>query len=250
MSLKSFQFVSSGGGGGGSGTVTLISTDANLTGGPISTTGTIGLANVISFVSGNVTTTNSNVGTAIVNINTLNAAVNGLNSQIPVNYASTANLSVTYNNGTSGVGANLTATTNGVLSIDGASPVATQRILVKDQTANVQNGVYTVTVVGSAGTPFILTRATDYDQSAEIAAGDGFYVISGSTLNNTTWVQQTPAPVTIGTTGIVFTQFAAGNPILPISRGGTGANTAVTALNNLGGVTTGKSIAMAIVFGG
>ena len=235
----------------GTGTVTLVSTDANLTGGPISTSGTIGLANVISFVSGNVATTNSSVGTAIVNINTLNAAVNGLNAQTPVNYASTANLSVTYNNGTSGVGANLTATTNGVLSLDG-SPAATQRVLIKDQTANVQNGVYTVTVVGSAGTPFILTRATDYDQSSEIAAGDGFYVISGSTQNNTTWVQQTAAPVTIGTTGIVFTQFGAtpSTSILPISRGGTGANTAVTALANLGGVSTGKAIAMAIVFGG
>jgi hypothetical protein len=252
VSLKSFQFVQGGGGGGGSGTVTLVSTDANLTGGPISTTGTIGLANVISFVSGNVTTTNSSVGTAIVNINTLNAAVNGLNAQIPVNYASTANLSVTYNNGTSGVGATLTATTNGVFSLDGASPAATQRVLIKDQTANLQNGVYTVTVVGTTLTPFILTRATDYDQSSEIAAGDGFYVISGSTLNNTTWVQQTPAPVTIGTTPIVFTQFA-GSPstgILTIARGGTGANTAVTALNNLGGVSTGKAIAMAIVFGG
>ena len=252
MSLKSFQFVQGGGGGGGSGTVTLVSTDANLTGGPISTTGTIGLANVISFVSGNVATTNSNVGTAIVNINTLNAAVNGLNAQIPVNYASTANLSVTYSNGSSGVGATLTATTNGVFSLDGASPAALQRVLIKDQTANLQNGVYTVTVVGTILTPFILTRATDYDTSSEIAAGDGFYVISGSTQNNTTWVQQTPAPVTIGTTGIVFTQFA-GTPstsILPISRGGTGANTAVTALNNLGGASTGKAIAMAIVFGG
>jgi len=235
----------------GTGTVTLVSTDANLTGGPISTSGTIGLASVISFTSGNVTTTNSSVGTAIVNINTLNAAVNGLNAQTPVNYASTANLSVTYNNGTSGVGANLTATTNGVLSLDG-SPAAAQRVLIKDQTANVQNGVYTVTVVGTAGTPFILTRATDYDTSSEIAAGDGFYVISGSTQNNTTWVQQTAAPVTIGTTGIVFTQFGAtpSTSILPISRGGTGANTAVTALANLGGVSTGKAIAMAIVFGG
>jgi len=259
----------------GTGTVTLVSTDANLTGGPISTTGTIGLANVISFTAGNVTTTNSNVGTAIVNINTLNAAINGLNSQIPVNYASTANLSVTYNNGTSGAGANLTATTNGVFSLDGASPAAAQRVLIKNQTANAQNGVYTVTIVGSASTPFILTRATDYDISSEIAAGDGFYVISGSTLNNTTWVQQTPAPVTVGTTAIVFTQFAAGGAtglpkqpytantalyanstttltlgLLPITAGGTGAANATAALANLGGVSTGKAIAMAIVFGG
>jgi hypothetical protein len=250
MSLKSFQYVQSGGGGGGSGTVTLVNTDANLTGGPISTTGTIGLAANIGFYSGNVTYTNANVGSAIVNINTLNAAVNGLNAQIPVNYASTANLSVTYNNGVSGVGATLTATSNGALSLDGGSPTLAQRVLIKDQTAQLQNGVYNVTVVGTTLTPFILTRAIDYDQSAEIAAGDGFYVISGSTQNNTTWVQQTAAPVTVGTSPIVFTQFAAGTPILPISRGGTGANTASQALSNLGGIGIGKAIAAAIIFGG
>jgi hypothetical protein len=37
---------------------------------------------------------------------------------------------------------------------------------------------------------------------------------------------------------------------IPIASGGTGANTAAQALSNLGGVTTGKAIAMAIVFGG
>ena len=37
---------------------------------------------------------------------------------------------------------------------------------------------------------------------------------------------------------------------LPVASGGTGANTAATGLSNLGGVSTGKSIAMAIVFGG
>ena len=250
MSLKSFQYVQSGGGGGGSGTVTLINTDANLTGGPITTTGNIGLAANISFYSGNVTYTNGNVGTAVVNINTLNAAINGLNAQIPVNYASTANLSVTYANGTLGVGATLTATANGALSLDSSAPAATQRVLIKDQTAQAQNGVYTVTQTGNATTAFILTRATDYDQSAEIAAGDGFYVISGSSQNNTTWVQQTAAPITVGTTALVFTQFAAGTAILPISRGGTGANTASQALSNLGGIGIGKAIAMAIIFGG
>jgi len=237
---------------GSNGTVTLINTDANLTGGPITTTGNIGLAPNISFYSGNVTYTNSNVGSAIVNINTLNAAVNGLNAQIPVNYASTANLSVTYSNGTLGNGATLTATANGALSLDGSSPAATQRVLIKDQTAQAQNGVYTVTRTGNATTTFILTRATDYNDTTEIAAGDSFYVDSGATLGNTIWVQQTPAPVTLGTTAITFTQFA-GTPstsILPISRGGTGANNASQALSNLGGIGIGKAIAMAIIFGG
>ena len=122
--LKTVAITSSGGGGGGTGTVTLVNTDANLTGGPITTTGTIGLAANISFYSGNVTTSNANVGTSVVNINMLNAAVNGLNAQIPVNYASTANLSVTYSNGTAGVGATLTATANGALSLDGSSLIS------------------------------------------------------------------------------------------------------------------------------
>lgn len=271
--LKSFQS-SGGGGGGGNGTVTLINTDANLTGGPITTTGNIGLAANISFYSGNVTSSNVNSGYSIVNINTLNAAVNGLNAQIPVQYASTANLAVTYNNGTLGVGATLTATSNGVLSIDGANPILAQRILIKDQTAQAQNGVYTVTVPGTTLTPFILTRSTDYNQSAEMNAGDGFYVELGTANKNTTWVQQTPAPITVGTTAITFIQFgttSTGLPkqpyvantalyanstttltlgVLPITAGGTGANTASQALANLGGVSTGKAIAMAIVFGG
>lgn len=252
MTIKSFQYIQSGGGGGGNGTVTLINTDSNLTGGPITSTGNIGLAANISFYSGNVTYTNSSVGTAVVNINTLNAAVNGLNAQIPVNYASTANLSVTYANGTLGVGATLTATASGVLTLDGATPILAQRVLIKDQTAQAQNGVYTVTAPGTLVTPFILTRAVDYDQSSEIAAGDGFYVISGSSQNNTTWVQQTAAPVTVGTTAITFTQFGAtpSTSILPISRGGTGANNAPQALANLGGIGIGKAIAMAIIFGG
>jgi hypothetical protein len=60
-----------------------------------------------------------------------------------------------------------------------------------------------------------------------------------------------------GTTGVTFTGgpvTTSGNitmsGVLNIANGGTGANTAATALNNLGGVTTGKAIAMAIVFGG
>lgn len=37
---------------------------------------------------------------------------------------------------------------------------------------------------------------------------------------------------------------------LAIADGGTGASTAAAALSNLGGINTGKAIAMAIVFGG
>lgn len=52
----------------------------------------------------------------------------------------------------------------------------------------------------------------------------------------------TPSTATFGTVTLGGT--------LNIANGGTGATTAATALSNLGGVTTGKAIAMAIVFGG
>jgi hypothetical protein len=69
----------------------------------------------------------------------------------------------TYNNGTSGVGATLTATSNAELQVDLTDVFVGNRILVKNQIAQAQNGIYTVTQDGSVSDPFILTRATDYD---------------------------------------------------------------------------------------
>ena len=54
----------------------------------------------------------------------------------------------------------------------------------------------------------------------QIDAGDFFLITAGSTLANTSWVQQTALPITVGTTAIVFAQFAA-----PITyTAGTGLN--------------------------
>jgi hypothetical protein len=156
----------------------------------------------------------------------VDSIASGLNYHQPVNYASTAALpAYTYNNGSSGVGATITANANGALSFGGGSPTATQRLLVKDEAGANQpyNGIYTVTQAGSAGTPFILTRATDYDTSGtgtnEIDAGDYVLVLSGTNAS-TAWVQQTTLPIVVGTTALVFLQFNA-----PITyTAGTGLN--------------------------
>jgi len=121
---------------------------------------------------------------------------------------------VTYNNGSSGVGATLTATANGALTVDSVTPSVGNRILVKNQASALQNGVYTVTTVGDGSTPFVLTRATDMNTAGtgydQVNTGNYFLITSGSTLVNTSWVLTTLAPITIGTTGLVFTQFATG----------------------------------------
>jgi len=118
--------------------------------------------------------------------------------------------SCTYNNGASGVGATLTATANGALSIDATAVTSAMRVLIKDQAAGLQNGVYTVTQVGSAGTPFILTRATDFDTAAagEIANNAYFFVTGGATEAGDSYVLSVSGTIIVGTTPLTFTLFA------------------------------------------
>jgi hypothetical protein len=167
----------------------------------------------IALTTGTITTTPTN-NTDIVNKQYADAIASGIHFHEAVSLATTAALPAnTYNNGTSGVGATLTANANGALSVDSTLTVVAERILIKNEAAGANNGVYTVTQVGSAGTPYILTRATDFDSVGtgvdQIDEGDFFLVTSGVANVNTAWVQQTPPPITIGTTAIVFQQFAA-----------------------------------------
>jgi hypothetical protein len=134
-------------------------------------------------------------------------AINGVSYKDAVNLATTAALAAnTYNNGTSGVGATLTANANGALSVDGTAVTVGNRILVKNEATTANNGIYVVTNAGSGGAPYVLTRATDFDQSADITEGDAAFVLGGSTLGATTWYQSTAGTITIGTTAIAFAQ--------------------------------------------
>lgn len=132
----------------------------------------------------------------------------GLNIHAASYAATTANLNATYDNGTSGVGATLTnAGTQAAFSVDGVSPSINARILVKNQTNTSENGIYTLTTVGSGSTNWVLTRATDFDSATEIAGGDFTFVDAGSTLANTGWVC-TDEVTTVGTDPVVFQQFS------------------------------------------
>jgi len=132
----------------------------------------------------------------------------GLNIHDSVVAGTTANLTATYSNGTAGVGATLTNSgTQVALTLDGVSLSTSQRVLVKNQTTTSQNGIYTVTTVGSGSTNWVLTRATDFDNAAEIGGGDFVFITGGSTLDNTGWVCVDKV-TTVGTDPIVFTQFS------------------------------------------
>jgi hypothetical protein len=194
----------------------------------------------VTLTTGSITTAPTN-GTDIVNKNYADSIATGINFHQACRLASTAALpSCTYNNGTSGVGATLTATANAALSVDSTLVALNNRVLIKNQVDGAQNGVYVVTQTGSGSTPFILTRATDFDTPGtgvdNIDAGDFFLITAGSTNANTSWVQQTPLPITVGTTPIVFSQFGAGGTTYTAGTGLTLAgtvfsitNTAVTA---------------------
>jgi hypothetical protein len=193
-------------------------TGGNINGTTIGgTTPGAGTFTSVAMTTGTISTAPTNPND-IVNRAYADSIASGINFHQSCKYATTTALpAVTYANGTGGVGATLTANANGALTVDGytfTSPADNgTRILIKNQAAALQNGVYTLSAAGDAGLPFILIRATDFDTAGtgvdQIDQGDFFLITSGTANANTSWVQQTPLPITIGTTGIVFAQFGA-----------------------------------------
>ncbi len=130
-----------------------------------------------------------------------------------VRVATTAALSAcTYDNGTGGVGATLTADANGALpSIDGVALSVADRLLVKDQAAGLQNGIYVVTDLGDGSNPWILTRSEDANNSGSDSAAvtQGMFVpVAQGTANGALgYMLTTPNSITLGTTSLTFSQF-------------------------------------------
>lgn len=133
-----------------------------------------------------------------------NWVLNTIKLLSPCLVATTSNLTATYSNGTSGVGATLTNSgTQAALTPDGITLAAGNRVLVKDQTTALQNGIYTVTNIGSSSTNWILTRATDYDVIAQTVRGAIINVISGTVNSSSLWML-TSSITTIGTDSFTF----------------------------------------------
>jgi hypothetical protein len=237
-------------------------TDANNivnTSGNAATTVTFTQVNATNLVANTVTLTAGTITTNAANATdiTNKTYVDGLFSQSisyheAVKYevpTSQGNLNAVYvQPGGAGNGIGATLTNNGANAAfvaDGVTVSTSDRILVYNQTNQVQNGVYTVTNVGAPDTPgpgskWVLTRATDADTFGladpnALGTGDAFFVTSGNTGAGELYECNTPGTITFGSTNITFAQISSSQ----IYAAGTGlnlanltfsiANTAVTA---------------------
>ena len=150
--------------------------------------------------------------------NYVDAVKTGLKVKDAVRAATTANLTATYANGSSGVGATLTNSgSQAAFTIDSIVLTAGQRVLVKDQSTAFQNGIYTVTTVGTVSTNWVLTRAIDNDDNStvlEIEGGDFCFVQEGTVNADNGFVVTTNGAITIGTTGIDYVQFSGAGQVV------------------------------------
>lgn len=142
-------------------------------------------------------------GTDATNKNYVDAAIAGLTWKTSVRAATTTN------------GTLASSFANGQV-IDGVTLATGDRILIKNQTTQTQNGIY---IVAASGAP---TRSTDADTGTELV-GASVYVDQGTVNADTGWTQTANAPITIGSTNITWVQFA-----------GSGTYTAGTGLSLTG----------------
>lgn len=154
-----------------------------------------------------------------VTVSQLQAVEAGLDGKDPCRVATTSALPA-YTAAGSGVGKTLTANANGSINtggIDGITSLAVNdRVMVKNEAgtqgsegAHVDHGMYKITQLGDAGTPWVLTRAEDFDgaPSGEVQKGSYAFILEGTSNNNTGWRVNTDDPITVDTTAIQFSQF-------------------------------------------
>jgi len=205
-----------------------ISTTGNVVAGNVNTTSIVG-ATVTVTSAGAITLAGNTIdasSTRIINLATptgandaankeyVDSVAQGLNIKASVRVATTDALpAYTYNNGTAGVGATITASAVGALVVDGQTlTVVGTRVLVKDDVGDVSvansayNRIYTLTTVGTVSVAFVLTRSLDMNIAAEFD-GAFTFVSVGAEYADTGWVQ-TGEIVTVGTTPVVWTQFS------------------------------------------
>ena len=118
-------------------------------------------------------------------------AIAGLRTRIICEAASTANVTIA------------SALENGD-TIDGVTLATGDQVLLKDQSTDSQNGIYTVVASGAA------SRSTEYNTIDEIS-GQMVVINQGSTNDNTIWLCTTDSSATLDSSSIAFTKITPQN---------------------------------------
>jgi hypothetical protein len=206
--------------GGASGSNTEINIGSSTSG----ATGTISIYPSTVF-NGAVSVPTPTSSTHAANKSYVDSLASGINIKTEVVYVSQQALNATYVNGTAdssgglGVGATLTGAVDGALILDGDEVQSSQRVLIRNQVDQKQNGIYIVSFPGDGDDPFILTRATDFNGASAtnglIKSGDYVFVTSGSVSANDSYVvsqggtSTNPAgAIKVGTNNIVMVQYS------------------------------------------
>jgi hypothetical protein len=193
-------------------------------------------------------------------LNSIQAAQQGISVKQSVLVATTASLSVT-SSGT-GRGKTLTSTTNGALSIDGVSVfndvdlnggsdnpndqanLRASRVLVKNQTNAVDNGIYIVKNKGSSSSNFVLIRAIDMDNEA--ANGTFVFIEAGTTQVSQGFIVTATNTIAIDTDSLTFVQFTGVGDLIA----GTGLSKTGNTISIANGGVTGLQISSNVALAG
>lgn len=153
--------------------------------------------------SGRMKATDPSVSDDVVNLGYMESYVEGVRDpKDACRVATTAALPANTR-----LGNTLTATANGTLPAqDGVTLSVNDRILVKNESAGANNGIYYVSSVGSAGTPWVFVRTTDADASSEVTNGLQTWITEGTVHGSSGWLLTTADPITLNTTALVFIQ--------------------------------------------
>lgn len=222
-------------------TITSTDTNGNITISP-NGTGVVDVAN--SRISGVAEPVNA---TDAATKNYVDTIAEGLHVHEAARVATTGTLAalsggtVTYANGTLGVGATLTLSL-GLTALDGVTLANGDRILVKNEANQAHNGMY----VRTSAT--VLTRASDFDTAAEIAGGDFTFVESGTLFGACGFVQ-TVEVLTVGTDNIIWQQFS-GSGTFTAGNGLTASGTTFNVGAGVGITVNADDVALASTVAG
>lgn len=186
-------------------------------------TGTLGVTGVATFTAVPVCATAPTAANELANKSYVDSAAAAIDAKASVRAASTGNLVL-----------------SGAQTIDGVACVAGDRVLVKNQTAGAENGIYVV-AAGAWG------RATDADASAEVTTGLSIHVSEGALNADSFWVLTTNDAIILGITALTFARYDV-NTAHASRHDPGGADALTTAAPAATGVATASAVGTATSF--